>query len=257
MECQRERSGLFTTLKQVLKAQGIQYKQLAELMDLSEPTVKRMFQDQDCKLSRLMEICQHLGLSMTELMEIEQSRSTHISQLPLETEQALAKDPGLVSCFMLLISQFDTREIAYYNQLKEADVYLYLRELEKLELVRLGKNNSVHLLVAKPVKWRLGGPLHKTLVRVNQGFVQDTMDSHQQEYSTFYSTSRLLSPQSIERLSGEVTELYDNFQKQATLDQLYFPIDQLRPYKMLLVMAPFDLRKYFPVPNFMASDRKG
>lgn len=250
MEGQRQRSSLFTALKQVLKAQGIQYKHLAVMMGLSEPTVKRMFQEQDCKLSRLIEICDHIGLSMSELVELDPSAVADISQLPLETETQLAENPGLISFFMLLISHFSVAEIIQHNQLDDSDAYRYLRQLEKLSLIRLGPENQVHFLIARPIRWRLGGPLHKILVEVNKGFIHEVINNHMSTGTPFYSTSRQLSQQSIERLSAEVDALYLSFQKQASLDQLHYARTQLTPFKLVTAMAPFNLRKYFSVPRF-------
>ncbi|MGY8871679.1 MAG: helix-turn-helix domain-containing protein [Pseudomonadales bacterium] len=249
MEGQKQRSGLFAVLKRVLKAQGIHYRELAEMMNLSEPTVKRMFQEQDCKVSRLIEICDLVGLSINELVELDANRTTDPTQLSIEIEQALADDPGLTSFFMLLVSQFDVETIAQKNQLSSSDAYLYLRELEKLELIRLGKNDQVHLRVSRPIKWRLGGPLHQTLVKVNQRFIQQAISAKEGE-GVFYSTSRLLSTQSITRLNQEVDELYQRFQKQATLDQLYYSLAELKPYKLVATMMPFEISRYFLVPAF-------
>lgn len=250
MEGQRQRSGLFSVLKRVLKAQGIQYRQLADMMGVSEPTVKRIFQDQDCKLSRLMEICELIGLSITELVELDRAAMAEVSELPLSTEKKLASDPALTAYFMLLMTRFTPQEIAYHNQLDATDGYRYLRELEKLELIRLGRNDQVHFLVSRPLRWRIGGPLHQMLVQVNQRFIGEVLDRHPRQTSPFYSTSRLLSPQSITRLQEEVDSLYQSFQKQATLDQLYYPLEQLQPFKLVTTMAPFDVRRYFSVPPF-------
>lgn len=64
----------------------------------------------------------------------------------------------------------------------------------------------------------------------------------------FYSSSRLFSPQSITRLSQEVDELYRRFQKQATLDQLYYPACKLKSYKLVSTLMPFEINQYFSVP---------
>ena len=249
MDGQQQRSGLFDVLKRVLKAQGIHYRELADMMNVSEPTVKRMFQEQDCKISRLIEICDLIGLSISELVELDTKRTTEATLLSVETEQALADDKGLTSFFMLLVSQFDVETITEQNQLSKADAYLYLRKLEKLELIRLGRQDQVHLRVTRPIRWRLGGPLHKTLVEVNQRFIKQAMGPRKNE-GIFYSTSRLLSPQSIVRLTQEVDELYQRFQKQATLDQLYYPAGELKSYKLVSTIMPFEINQYFSVPAF-------
>jgi transcriptional regulator with XRE-family HTH domain len=247
---QRQRSGLFASLKQVLKAQGIRYKDLAEKMNTSEPTIKRLFSEQDCKLSRLMEVCEVLGISFTELVDLATNQPISPSALSLETEQVLASRPGLMSFFMLLISEFDFESIIEHNQISKHDGYLYLRELEKLELIRLRQDDSYYFLVNRPILWRLDGPLHSTLVKVNQDFITESISQNKSDKYPFYSASRLLSPSSIKQLNQDVDNLYQSFQKQAALDQMFYPREELSPYKMVSTLGPFDLVKYFKVPDF-------
>ncbi|MCG8611547.1 MAG: helix-turn-helix transcriptional regulator [Pseudomonadales bacterium] len=250
MNEQRQRSSLFNALKQILKVQGVRYRDLAELLNTSEPTIKRLFQDQDCKLSRLIEICQMLGISFEDLLEVAANNPVQSKAIPLEIEQALASRPGLMAFFVLLVSDIDQTTIAEQNNLDATDVYLYLRELEKLGLIRLDPKDIVHFLVDRPIKWRLDGPLHSMLVRVNQQFVADTLSEHKVIGYPFYSTSRLFSTHSIKQLNDEVDRLYQRFQHQAALDQMFYPSEQLLPYKMISTIAPFELARYFEVPAF-------
>jgi len=52
------------------------------------------------------------------------------------------------------------------------------------------------------------------------------------------------------RLTQEVDELYQRFQKQATLDQLYYPAGELKSYKLVSTIMPFEINQYFSVPAF-------
>jgi transcriptional regulator with XRE-family HTH domain len=250
---QRQRSGLFASLKQVLKAQGLRYKDLAKKLKTSEPTIKRLFAEQDCKLSRLMEVCEAVGIGFPELVELAAKQPVTPTEISLETEQALASRPGLMSFFMLLVSEFDVASIIEHNQLTTQDAYLYLRELEKLELIRLRQDDSYYFLVDRPILWRLDGPLHSTLVKVNQGFIKECISKARDDTSPFYSASRLLSPNSIKTLSQDIDKLYQSFQKQAVLDQMFYPREQLLPFKMVSTLGAFDMVKYFKVPKFPAT----
>ncbi|WP_315981800.1 helix-turn-helix transcriptional regulator [Aliamphritea spongicola] len=238
---EQELGGLFRALKQVLKAQGIRYRDLAEMLNTSEVTVKRLFQEQDCKMSRLLDICGALGISFSDLMKLADQAPAEVTVLPLETEQALAELPGLFSCLVLLFSGFDARAIGHYNRLPPADVYLYMRALEKLGLVRIGANDSVHLLLNMPVRWRLDGPLHKILVGVNQAFIGQAISQEHDSDFPFYSTSRLFSQQSIRQLKDDIDKLYQRYQQQASLDQMFYPPEALEPFKMVTTMMPFNV----------------
>jgi transcriptional regulator with XRE-family HTH domain len=254
MEEQRQRTGLFGCLKQVLKAQGIRYKDLAGIMNTSEPTIKRLFAEQDCKLSRLMEVCEAIGISFTSLVDLAAKQPITPTMLSLSTEQSLAERPGLMAFLMLLVSEFDLDAIARHNDLSSNDVYRYLRELEKLELIRLRPDDSYYFLVNLPIKWRLDGPLHSTLVTVNQKFIAEAFGNKKGDASydsgPFYSASRLFSPNSIKQLNVEVDNLYQSFQKQATLDQMFYPAEELVAFKMVATLKRFDVVRYFKVPGF-------
>lgn len=242
---------LFGVLKQMLKAKGISYRELADKMGLSEPTIKRLFQERDCKLSRMLEVCDALGVSLADLMKLEEQVQVEPTLLPLELEKALAQQEGLMSFFLLLVTDFDAQTIAEHNQLTEVDCYRYLRELEKLELLRLGPERQVRLLVSKPIRWRTNGPLQQRLVEINQRFAGESLRNS--DHIAFYSTSRMMSEASAQRLSEEIDQLYKSFQKQASLDQAFYPKEKLAPYKMLVTMSPFDLASYFRVPPFPAA----
>lgn len=250
MSEQRYRASLFQSLKQVLSAQGLRYRDLADRLGTSEATVKRLFHDQDCKLSRLIELCEALGVGFSELAELAASSRTESSVLPVDTEQALAADPGLGAFFMLLVGGLTPEAIGHQNSLTQSDVYRYLRELEKLRLVQLHHSGTVDFKIKRPVRWRLDGPLHQLLVRVNQTFVKEALANHQRTGHPFYSASRLFSEHSIKLLSDEVGKLYERFQQQASLDQMFYPVETLQPLKLLATVAPFDLPRYFEVPPF-------
>ena len=51
------RARLVDALKTSLRSRGMTYRSLAKKIGVSEPTVKRIFHERNCKLDRLMEIC--------------------------------------------------------------------------------------------------------------------------------------------------------------------------------------------------------
>jgi len=246
-----EQASLFNALRQLLKNRGLTYRDLASLMNVSEPTIKRLFQEQDCKLSRVMEICALLDIEFSELMDISRhSQKIRGSVLPEETERCLAENPDLGAFFMLLISHFDIQQIAQSNELSDSDVYRYLRELEKLNLLEMSTGNQFKLLVERPVRWRLNGPLTETLIKVNRSFIEQAIRQYEPDSYPFFSSSRLLSEESIQYIEEQLQLLYEQYQYRATLDQSFYPADQLLPYKLILTLKSFDISRYFPVRKF-------
>ena len=56
------------TLKQELHKQSITYRQVAEALDLSEASVKRLFSKNSFTLARLGQICELLHLEISDLV---------------------------------------------------------------------------------------------------------------------------------------------------------------------------------------------
>jgi len=100
----RLRGEIFDALKCALKARGWTYSDLAAGLGLSEPTIKRLFADGDCKFGRLLEICDLLDVTLTDLTE-RAKRGTDVSlELSEVTEVELAENPWLFDLYVLLQS---------------------------------------------------------------------------------------------------------------------------------------------------------
>ena len=76
-------SGIMTTsirivaaLKRELKARGITYRVLADLLELSESAVKHMFSTGNFSIRRLDEICAALELDIGDLVRLSESQET-------------------------------------------------------------------------------------------------------------------------------------------------------------------------------------
>lgn len=240
-----QQGGIFQTLKEVMKAKRVTYKALASQMCVSEPTIKRIFQDQDCKLSRLLSICKALDIDVETLLDMSERQTPTIESISETAENALANNRTLLYLFMLLVSDVPLHEIQRTSGFSDAEVYQYLRQLEEIGLLHVGVENRITFLVEKPIKWRLNGPLHPILVAVNQAFIEKAVESHNKDQTPFYSASRMMSEQSREELDRAFKELYELFHKLASLDKVMLSKDQLKPYKLLTTLAPFDALHYF------------
>jgi len=59
-------------LKNALKAKGKTYREVAEHIGVSEQTIKRLFREKDCSISRIHEICLAIGISIYDLFSFAQ-----------------------------------------------------------------------------------------------------------------------------------------------------------------------------------------
>ena len=60
---------LLKTLKKALKAHGLTYLKIAEALELSEASVKRLFAEQTISLQRLEQICQLMEMEISDLVQ--------------------------------------------------------------------------------------------------------------------------------------------------------------------------------------------
>ena len=61
-------AAIIKVLKQTLKIHGKRYVDVAEALDLTEASVKRLFSDEQFSLKRLDQICNMLGIEISDLM---------------------------------------------------------------------------------------------------------------------------------------------------------------------------------------------
>jgi len=73
-------SQLIDTLKKLLKRQGKTYADVAERLELSEASVKRLFSEKNVSLTRLDSICSLLDIEISDLVrEMQQDNLISIS----------------------------------------------------------------------------------------------------------------------------------------------------------------------------------
>lgn len=241
-----QRESLFDVLRQALKSRGITYAMLADSLNVSELTIKRLFAERDCKLSRLLQLCQAAGIGFNELVEMQERRRQVASYLPLAIEEALAKRPPLFNFLVLLISRIDTAQANDQMGLSEISYYRYLRELEKLDIIAIGANNQFRYKVPLPVRWRLNGPLAKLIVTANAKYVQHALGYEPHSDYSLAVSSRLMTAQSAQTIKQSLQELQQQFDYLATQDQLFYKADELELHKLLGVMGPFPIAQLFP-----------
>jgi DNA-binding Xre family transcriptional regulator len=96
-------------IKTRLKAQGISYRRLVELIGISEPTVKRDLARGNFSLQRLDRICDALGVSVADLVQpVDHAPMTELSE---RQEQALATNPRALVVTYLIVNAWKFDEI--------------------------------------------------------------------------------------------------------------------------------------------------
>lgn len=204
---------IIASLKLALKQQGKTYADVAKVLNLSEPSVKRLFASEAFSLARLDAVCQMLGIEISDLVQQMQASQQHLKQLTEQQEMEITQDLLLLLVTVCTLNHWSVENITSYYHVSEAQCVQKLLKLDKLGVIELLPENRVKLLVSPQFKWVEGGPI--------QRFFKETVGkeyfdvSFGKEGECLFVLNGMLSAQSntliqqrMERLVQEFNELH-------------------------------------------------
>jgi transcriptional regulator with XRE-family HTH domain len=228
---------LIEVLKDELKAADITYADLAERIGMSESSVKRMFSKRDMPLTRIDEICLACKITFDELARKVADASPLVTELTLEQETAVMKDPKLLLVSICCLSQWTYEQIVSTYKITDAECVARLVKLDRLGVIELKPQNRYRLKVAKTFRWRPDGPLMSYFREAilpdyfNGRFARDGEAVH----LVHGSISAGMAPTFVERLK----RLGNDFSAQHLADQK-LKDDQKNGYTLILAMRQWE-----------------
>lgn len=231
---------IFETLKTVLRARKMTYAELGDRLGVSEPTVKRIFATRDSKLSRLIEICDVLNVSIDQV--VAQAKRVEVRPVVLgdKRETQLADDPSLLHVLFLLQDGMTSSEIQQRFKLSNDAMFFFGARLERLGLAEVHEESRIKLLLDQPIQFRRDGPLHRWLLKLNTNFIQSVFDAGDTDRSGFNTISRHISEHTARHLKAQMSKLNREISELALQDQLTLPEDELISYKLCTAWSPVE-----------------
>ena len=156
------------TLKQELRKQGVTYRQVAKVLDLSEASIKRLFADNAFTLVRLEQICEILHLEIADLIHAMEKSIELIHQLTLEQETELVSDVKLLMVAHFLMNKLEFSEIIDIYDISETEGIRLLARLDRMKIIELQPGNRVKLMISKHFQLLPGGPIQRFYEKVVQ-----------------------------------------------------------------------------------------
>lgn len=207
---------LVDALKRLLKMRGLTYRALGQRIGLSEASVKRIFSARSFTLRRLEQVCGALEISVAELVRMIEKGTGRATTLSLDQEQALARDPALLSYFYLLLNGWTEQEIRRGYEFEEPQVQKLRARLIELDLVESLPRRGHRLRISRQIEWRRDGPVRRAYERqVKAEFLQADFSGPR---DFFGWQPAELSAASIEVLGRKLELLYREFVEMAELD---------------------------------------
>jgi transcriptional regulator with XRE-family HTH domain len=205
---------LMATLKRQLKLRGITYAQVANALQLSEPTVKRWFSTGNLTVERLTQLAGLLDMSLAELMRECEAGQPMLAQLTLSQEQELVADIRFLLVAICVLNHWSLQDIVSKYRFTEAQCLRHLVALDRMRLIELLPGNRLRLLVARNFEWIAEGPIR---LFFRQQALDDFVDSPFSNAAETLSFSHgMLTAQAgahlqkkLKRLQREFAELHE------------------------------------------------
>src|SRR5258708_1640597 len=102
---------LIGALKQVLKSRAVTYAEVARRLSMSEANIKRVFARETFTLKRLDQICQLLGIEITDLAKLVEHDAERVTQLTLEQEKEVVAEAKLLLVAVHALNHWTLDEI--------------------------------------------------------------------------------------------------------------------------------------------------
>ena len=165
---------LMSTIKRHLKAQGLAYRDVARALELSEPSIKRMFSTERMTLDRLAQIGELLGYTLAELLEESAAPLAQVHGLTEAQETKLVADTKLLLVAVCALNHWSLADIIAAYCLTKAECLKQLLVLDRMGLITLLPGDRIRLRVARDFEWLPNGPIRRFFA--GQG-LQDFLDS--------------------------------------------------------------------------------
>lgn len=228
-------------LKRHLKLKGVTYAELADALNISEASVKRVFAEQKFTLERLEQICQHIDLSLTELFQSIDHLTTPVQQLTEEQEYTLVSDPKLLLVTYLVLNDWCLADICQDYTIEYHECIQLLAKLDRLKIIDLHPNNRIKLRIAPTVQWLPNGPIaHYFQQQIKDEFL------HQSNFSdaghiTFLPA--MLSSASIKLLEKKMQLICKEFNELIRMDAR-LPREERHGYSLLIALSQWEFSAF-------------
>lgn len=228
---------LHTALKKLMRSRGRTYADAANVLDLSEASIKRLFSKNALSLSRLEALCDWLHVDILDLVRMSRDHEPLTTQLSEEQETELLSDGGLLLISHLLLNNWSVDEILEIYALSRPELTRNMFRLQEIGLVEVLPFDRVRLKTARNFTWRKDGPVQRFFAdRVLKEFLSSSFD---EPGETMEFVSGMLSRKSILQMQERIAELAREMDNLVEED-LVLPADDRLGSSLCIAFRPWE-----------------
>jgi len=204
-----EADSILQAVKSLLKKQKRTYRDLGKALNLSEPTIKRMFSEGQVSLDRLEQIGKVIGYTVAEIAQEAESIKARIRTLTQEQEASLVADDRLLLVTVCVLNHWSLADIIATYDMTDAECVQKLLQLDRLHLIDLLPGNRIRLVVARDFDWIPNGPIMRFFrVQGRDDFLAGQFHGNGDEIAF---VTAMLTDAAIAQLQKEILRLRERF----------------------------------------------
>ncbi len=204
-----ELTHLLKTVKRNLKARGLNYRDVASALQISESSVKRLFSSGNLSLNRLAKLCSLFDMTLSELTQEAAAGMPRLSRLDEKIEARLVSDPKLLLVAACALNNWPLADIVARYRIDEAECIHCLMQLDRMRLIDLLPGNRVRVNVARDFDWLPEGPIKRYFT--SRGLADFLAGGFDHEYESLFFVHGMLTPEARKQFLEQLRRLRNNF----------------------------------------------
>ena len=246
MEYQNKVKYCLTLIKEQVKKQSVNYQQLADKLNVSLLTVKRQLNGNEISMSKLLVLCDAIGINFSELWQTVENQKIEHTFFTKEQDNSFYKYPHLFQYFVEILQQKKSpRQLQQHWKLTQASTHIYLRKLEQLNLIKLSQQGTISFLVTEPLGFDSDSQFVKKDIQNALNDVAERLGSSNDKKDFLLIKPMVLSDQLRKKMYGELTEVISRY---AQLSERYFTLSEYPAFQLITCdyklnedMAPIEI----------------
>ncbi len=196
-------------LKRLIRASGYTYGQVADKMNLSESGLKKILSKDDMPMSRMIQFCEVLNLSLNDLIQVTESQNFIDVAFDKAQESAFLADYRLFIFYWFLVyerrSLDEIKKVMGVDQFKSEKILI---KLDRLKLISYLSGGKLKLPSPKPIRWVDDSDFVKNLYRKwGKSLISNVVNRRSPEKQYFMLRYLQMSEENFKELVTLLTEI--------------------------------------------------
>lgn len=233
-------AALLAGIKAILRARGMSYRELAQVLGVSHATIKRDLSRGRFSMQRLDEMCEALEVGLDDLLRQPDDLGL-LTELTEEQEIALVSNPRLLVVMYLVLNDWKFDEIVAAFDMSDSQLIDILLRLDRLRIIDYRPPYRMRKLTARNFSWRKDGPVHRFFIA---RFVPEFFHSgFEGPGDAFRFVGGTLSPDSATRFRASVERLAEEFEELARRDAR-LPLEKRNGCSAILAVRSWEFSEF-------------